>query len=138
MSAIGCVIIVFGVISSEPMSRSAGPKLLRTYGKVLRGRRKGTGLTQEKLLDEVVPHGFEAPSRTTISSLENGHEEPKLGMIFKIGRALGVRPSAMLRDVEDEILSTSERQRMDRGSAKIETTPPNGKNKRRSKVPGTR
>lgn len=117
------------------MSRSAGPKLLRTYGKVLRGRRRAAGLTQEKLLDEVVPRGLEAPSRTTISSLENGHEEPKLGMIFKMARVLGIRPSAMLRDVEDEILPLSERQQMDRGSdVKIGTTRPTSQDKRRQRV----
>ena len=96
------------------MSRSASPKLLRTYGKALQGRRKVADLTQEELLERIVKLGLKAPNRATISSLENGHEEPRLGMLFKMGRALGVRPSEILREVEEKILQPSERQRMDR------------------------
>ena len=98
------------------MSRSASPKLLRTYGKALRGRRKVADLTQEELLERILRLGLKAPNRATISSLENGHEEPRLGMLFKMGRALGVRPSEILREVEEMILPPSERQHMDRGS----------------------
>ena len=98
------------------MSRSADPKLLRAYGRALQGRREAAGLTQEGLLDQVSPLGMEAPNRSTLSSLENGHEEPRLGMLFKLARALGVRPSDMLREVEEKILPLTERQRIDRSS----------------------
>lgn len=105
------------------MSRSANRKLLRAFGRALWARRKVADLTQEELLDQVSRLGLEPPNRTTISSLENGHKEPGLEMLFKLARALGVRPSEMLRGVEDRILPLFERQRMDHGSdAKIEIT----------------
>jgi transcriptional regulator with XRE-family HTH domain len=98
------------------MSRSASPKLLRTYGRALQGRRKVADLTQEELLKRIIELGLKAPNRATISSLENGRKEPRLGMLFKMGRALGVRPSEILREVEEKILPSSERQRMDRST----------------------
>jgi transcriptional regulator with XRE-family HTH domain len=118
------------------MSRSAGPKLLRAYGRVLRGRREVADLTQEDLLGRVLQLGLKAPNRATISSLENGHEEPRLGMLFKLARALGVRPSEMLREVEEMILPLSEHQRMDRGTdAKIRTSRLVSETKLRPKAP---
>jgi hypothetical protein len=67
-------------------------------------------------LERILGLGLKAPNRATISSLENGHEEPRLGMLFKMGRALCVRPSEILREVEEKILPPSERQRMDRST----------------------
>lgn len=85
-------------------------------------------------MSEVQRLGLKVPNRTTISSLENGHEEPRLGMLFKLARVFGIRPSEMLRDVEDEIFPFSERQLMDRGrDAKVAATPPAYKTKRRLK-----
>jgi transcriptional regulator with XRE-family HTH domain len=103
------------------MSRSADTKLLTTYGTAQWAFRKAGALTQEKLSDQASGLGLEAPNRTTISSLENGRKEPGLEMIFKVARALCVRPSVILREVEERTLAPAERQRMDRSSVgKIE------------------
>lgn len=57
-------------------------------------------------------------------------------MIFKLARALCVRPSVILREVEERTLALAERQRMDRSSvAKIETARLLYETKRRRKAP---
>jgi transcriptional regulator with XRE-family HTH domain len=118
------------------MSRSADTKLLTTYGTAQWAFRKAGALTQEKLLDQASGLGLEAPNRATISSLENGRKEPGLEMIFKLARALCVRPSVILREVEERTLALAERQRMDRSSvAKIETARLLYETKRRPKAP---
>jgi len=78
------------------MSRSADPRLLRVYGTALWAFRKAVDFTQEELLDQAARLGLEAPNRTTISSLENGRKEAGLEMLFKLARALGLRPSVVL------------------------------------------
>ena len=118
------------------MSRSADPRLLRVYGTALWAFRKAVDFTQEELLDQAARLGLEAPNRTTISSLENGRKEPGLEMLFKLARALGLRPSVILHEVEERILALSERQRMDRGSdAKIEAARLLYETRRRRKAP---
>jgi transcriptional regulator with XRE-family HTH domain len=64
------------------------------FGKVLRRLRKEAGLTQEQL-------GLEADLRRTyVSILELGQQQPSLGTIFKLARALNVPAHEIIRQVE--------------------------------------
>ncbi len=74
------------------MSEKKGIEQL--FGQVLQETRKSRGLSQEEL-------GFEANyHRTYISQLERGQKNPSLKAIFRLARALGVKPSEMIRQVE--------------------------------------
>jgi len=74
------------------MPRNVG--LERLFGRVLQELRTERGLSQEKL-------GFESDyHRTYISQLERGQKNPSLKAIFRLARALGVRPSEMIRRIE--------------------------------------
>jgi transcriptional regulator with XRE-family HTH domain len=67
------------------------------FGKVLRRLRKEAGLTQEQL-------GLEADLRRTyVSILELGQQQPSLGTLFKLARALGLPASMLLAEVENEL-----------------------------------
>lgn len=67
------------------------------FGKVLRRLRKEAGLTQEQL-------GLEADLRRTyVSILELGQQQPSLGTIFKLARALGISASSVIAEVENEL-----------------------------------
>ena len=68
--------------------------LERLFGRILRELRTERGLSQEEL-------GFESDyHRTYISQLERGQKNPSLKAIFRLARALGVRPSEMIRRIE--------------------------------------
>lgn len=67
------------------------------FGKVLRRLRNEAGLTQEQL-------GLEADLRRTyVSILELGQQQPSLGTLFKLARALGLPASAVIAEVENEL-----------------------------------
>ena len=67
------------------------------FGKVLRRLRKEAGLTQEQL-------GLEADLRRTyVSILELGQQQPSLGTILKLARALGIPASAVIAEVEEKL-----------------------------------
>jgi len=69
----------------------------KTFGQVLRRRRKDAGLTQEQL-------GFEAElERNFISMLELGQRQPSLTTVFKLAASLGAKPSKLVEDVEDAL-----------------------------------
>ena len=69
--------------------------LERLFGQILREYRENSGLSQEKL-------GFESDyHRTYISQLERGQKNPSLKAIFRLAEALGVKPSQMVRHVEE-------------------------------------
>jgi transcriptional regulator with XRE-family HTH domain len=99
------------------MPRSVDPEVLRAFGTALRDCRKTAGLSQEGLLREASRAGLEAPNRSYISSLETGRQEPGLGMQFRLARAIGIRPSEILRKAEEMVLPRSERRRIDRIAA---------------------
>ncbi len=68
--------------------------LERLFGQVLRELRTERGLSQEEL-------GFESNyHRTYISQLERGQKNPSLKAIFRLAKALGVKPSGMIRRIE--------------------------------------
>ena len=73
------------------------------FGRVLRALRVERGLSQEAL-------AFDAGvQRNYISLLERGINQPTISVIFKLSTALGIRPSALVEQVEIECLKHSER-----------------------------
>ena len=68
------------------------------FGRVLRGLRLERGLSQEAL-------AFDAGvQRNYISLLERGINQPTISVIFKLSTALGIRPGALVEQVEIECL----------------------------------
>lgn len=74
----------------------------KSFGIVLRSRRTSCGLTQEQL-------GFEADLRRTyVSMIELGRQQPSLETVFKLARALGVSPAALIGEVEKTLTQDRE------------------------------
>ncbi len=75
------------------------------FGKVLRQLRQEAGLTQEAL-------GFEADLRRTyVSILELGQQQPSLGTILKLAKALNQPGGILIGMVESELASGTKRKR---------------------------
>ena len=71
--------------------------LERLFGRILQELRTERGLSQENL-------GFESNyHRTYISQLERGQKNPSLRAIFRLAKALGVKPSEMIRRIESRV-----------------------------------
>jgi len=69
------------------------------FGKVLRALRKRANLSQEQLaLNAEIQRNF-------VSLMERGINQPTIRMLFKLGKALGMPPSAILSLVEEEMWS---------------------------------
>jgi len=66
-------------------------------GKVIQSFRERKGISQEVL------SGLADIGRTHLSAIERGERKPTLETFFRIGQALEVRPSELLRAIEDEI-----------------------------------
>ena len=67
---------------------------LRAFGKAVRQSREQLGISQEEL-------GYRAElDRTYISGIERGGRNPTLATIHRLGRALKIRPSALLKQAE--------------------------------------
>ncbi|MCL2695984.1 MAG: helix-turn-helix domain-containing protein [Clostridiales bacterium] len=66
-------------------------------GKVIQTYRERKGISQEVL------SGLADIGRTHLSAVERGERRPTLETFFRIGQALEVRPSELLRAIEDEI-----------------------------------
>ena len=62
-----------------------------TFAKNLRKAREKAGLSQEALGERCGLH------RTEISFLERAQREPRLSTIVKLAKALGIKPSDLLR-----------------------------------------
>ena len=71
--------------------------LQKKFGKVLKESRLRKSLSQEDLALEC---GLD---RTFISMLERGVRQPSLSSIFIIAEALGIKPSRLVKNVEDLI-----------------------------------
>lgn len=63
-------------------------------GQVIRDRRKSLGLSQENLAFNSELH------RTYISQIERGLKSPTVETMFKLCKALGVRPSELIAYTE--------------------------------------
>jgi transcriptional regulator with XRE-family HTH domain len=75
----------------------------KAFGVVLLRHRKAKGWSQEKLALEA---GHE---RVFISWLENAKHQPTISTVFSLARALGIKPSEFVRDVENEVERPSDR-----------------------------
>ena len=73
------------------------------FGLVLRRLRLAAGLTQEQL-------GLDADLRRTyVSILELGQQQPSLGTILKLAKALSVSGAALIEQVESELAGKGRR-----------------------------
>lgn len=63
-------------------------------GDELRRARVAAGLTQEKLAENA------GVDRTYVSLLERDKQSPSVEMLFRVCRALGIRPSTLIARVE--------------------------------------
>lgn len=66
-------------------------------GRAIGKLRSEAGLSQEELAELAGIH------RTYVSQLERGIKSPTLAVLMKVAKALGTRPSRLLRSVEDEL-----------------------------------
>jgi len=66
-------------------------------GKVIQKFREEKGLSQEVL------SGFADIGRTHLSAIERGTRKPTLETFYRVCEAMDVRPSVLLRAIEDEV-----------------------------------
>lgn len=66
-------------------------------GKVLAQYRTKKGISQEVL------SGLAGIARTHLSMIENGSRNPTLETFIKICNSLGVKPSEVMKDIEDKV-----------------------------------
>ena len=72
--------------------------LERIFGGILQDIRQKQGLSQEDL-------GFESGyHRTYISLLERGQKNPSLKAIFRLAKALKIKPSEIIKRIEDQLV----------------------------------
>jgi transcriptional regulator with XRE-family HTH domain len=70
----------------------------QAFGNVLRALRKQQKVSQVRLAE------YTQLDRTYISLLERGLRQPSLSTVFKIGTALKIAPSEIVRQVESDVL----------------------------------
>ena len=66
-------------------------------GKIIQRFREEKGLSQE------VVSGFADIGRTHLSAIERGTRKPTLETFFRIGEAMNISPSIIMKAIEDEI-----------------------------------
>ena len=66
-------------------------------GMVIQRFREGRKMSQELV------SGLAGIGRTHLSAIERGERKPTLETFYKIGDAMGVRPSVLLAAIEEEI-----------------------------------
>ena len=66
-------------------------------GRVIQSVREKKGLSQE------VVSGLADIGRTHLSAIERGVRKPTIETFFRIADALGIKPSALMKLIEDEI-----------------------------------
>lgn len=71
--------------------------IFEAMAKVIRTKREALGKSQRVLADEF------AFQRSLLSRLENGVNEPKLISIWTVSEALGLKPSELIKMVENEL-----------------------------------
>lgn len=73
----------------------------RSFGTVLRRRRDGLALSQERLAEAA---GLD---RTYVSMLERGVHQPSLAVFVRVAKALDVSASELMVEVADELSASS-------------------------------
>lgn len=73
----------------------------RSFGIVLRRRRDGLQLSQEKLA------GAAEIDRTYVSMMERGIHQPSLDVFIRVARALDVTPERMMAELTAELSDSS-------------------------------
>ena len=68
--------------------------LSQAFGIVLRKLRTDAGISQEKLAE------FADLDRTYISLLERGLRKPSLNIVFRLAKALNIKPHQLVEEVE--------------------------------------
>ncbi len=66
-------------------------------GRVIRQAREKKGLSQE------VVSGLADIGRTHLSAIERGARKPTIETFFRIADAMGIKPSVLMKQIEDEI-----------------------------------
>lgn len=71
--------------------------VIEVFGIVLRELREKNNFSQEKLAEYCNLH------TTYISLLERGHRQPTITTIFKLAKALNIKPSTLIEKVEKRV-----------------------------------
>ena len=74
------------------MPPDSSRKIARDLGRVIRRKREGLGLSQEKFAELTEHH------RTYIGFLERGERSPNVNTLQRVAKALGVSASDLLRE----------------------------------------
>ena len=61
-------------------------------------------LRKEKKLSQEVFSGLAALDRSHYSKIERGQRVPTLETIFKMAQALGIKPSDLIREIENDLM----------------------------------
>ena len=75
-------------------------EVARSFGIVLRRRRDGLALSQERLAESA------EIDRTFVSMLERGVHQPSLGVFIRVAGALGVAPETLMAELVAEMSGT--------------------------------
>lgn len=62
-------------------------------------------IREEKKLSQEVLSGLAGIGRTHLSAIERGERKPTLETFFKLSEAIGMKPSALMSEIEKEIES---------------------------------
>lgn len=66
-------------------------------GRIIQQTRESKGLSQE------VVSGLADIGRTHLSAIERGIRKPTMETFFRIADAMGIKPSVLMKQIEDEI-----------------------------------
>jgi transcriptional regulator with XRE-family HTH domain len=76
-----------------------GSMLIKIFGQVLRELREKENISQEKLAE------YCDLDRTYISLLERGLRQPTITTLFKLSKALNIKPSALVEKVQAQYVN---------------------------------
>ncbi len=75
----------------------------KAVGETIRRLRIERGMTQEVL------SGFAGIARTHLTMIESGTKKPNFETIWRVAVALGIKPSELVSEIEDEIENSEHR-----------------------------
>lgn len=64
-------------------------------------------LRMERKISQEVLSGFAGIARTHLTMIESGDKQPNFETIWKIAEALGMRPSKLVQEIEETIMSAN-------------------------------